>query len=307
MAATVDLWEQQSSPEAGSAPLGISATQLPRWGWHEVTRHAAWRVRVATVTLWLLIALAAAGGLRALAGAPPAAAASSLAGTEAASAASGFAEQYVAASLEAGAGDSLAAFYPGPVDLDGVTASARYVSRASAVSAEPLGPGYWAVTVATEVLDQVAGGYEQAGTWYYRVGVHAGSHGDVATSLPALVPAPSPAPLPRLAAPLPSSAPPDALGTALTHFFATYLSGAGPPLSAVTVTAVSLGPTPAGAKSRRNRIAEVELTATDAGGRAQLLAYAVRLAQTPSGWTVQTVLAAAPLVTDHAQDKEGHP
>lgn len=302
MAVALDLWDHQTSSAAAGA-AGAAGAQSPGWGWKQLARHAAWRVRAATVALWLLIAVAAAGGLR---GALATGGAPSLPGSaQGAGNAGGFAEQFVATYLEAGAGDSLAAFYPGPVDLAGVTASARYVARASAVATEPLGPGYWAVTVAADVLDQVAGGYEQGGTSYYRVGVHAGAGGEVATSLPALVPGPKPAPPPRLAVPAPSSPPPADLATALTDFFTTYLSRAGPPPTSVTVTAASLG-TPG---ANHTRIGQVDVMATDSGMRAQLLAYSVRLAATPTGWTVQGVLPAPPVAATAAtaDNKEGHP
>ena len=288
MAATLDLWEQQATPEPESPPTAAP----PGWGWREVARNAAWRVRAATIALWVMIALAAAGGLRSLIGAPaqeaPAGSAQPPAG------AAGFAEQYVAAYLEAGAGDeaALAPFYPGPVDLTGVTPSARYVSLAAVVAAAPIGPEYWAITVAADVLDQVAGGYEQGGTSYYRVGVRAYDRTDVATSLPSLVPAPKPGALPALAVPLPASPASAALGATLAAFFTRYLAGAGPPPASVTVTSVGLGPARAGPPV--SRVAAVTVLSTDGAGRAQLLGYTVRLSGSPAGWLVRAVLPAPP-------------
>ncbi|HWD09437.1 MAG TPA: hypothetical protein VHA57_10125, partial [Actinomycetota bacterium] len=230
MAATIDLWQQQSTPEPGGQPPAPAPANP---GWREVAARAAWRARAATIALWALIALAGAGGLRALIPGPAQSPIPRLP-----AGAAGFAEQYVAAYLEAGAGNeaSLATFYPGPVNLTGVIASARYVSRVSAVAAARLGPGYWAITVAADVLDQVAGGYEQAGTSYYRVGIRSSGAGTVATSLPAQVPAPQPPPLPKLAVPLPASPPGEYLGATLTAYFTHYLARAGPAPAAVTVT-----------------------------------------------------------------------
>lgn len=272
-----------------------------------------------TATLWLLIALAAAGGVRALVAVPsrggnpqPAL----IGGGDA----RGFAELWLGAYLEAGAGQeaSLRAFYPRPVDLAGVTPAGRYVPRTAAVAERMVGPGYWAVTVAADVLVAVPGGYQQAGTSYYRIGVLAGPKGLVATSLPALVPPPAPGGLPRPAAP-PLAAPTDDATTATVQaFFDAYLAGHGSPqattvpASAVqpitpapfttdTVLAIGLGaagslPPSPGAHGPRagGRLASVEVAALDPGGRKELLDYALSLTDRQGRWEVDGMLPALP-------------
>lgn len=143
-------------------------------------------VRLATACLWLLIALGAFGGLRALAG--HADAETSSAGAQAVAVA-GFAQLFVAAWLAAGSGQeaSLRPYYRGPLHLDSVTATARYAARTAAVGEARSRSGAWAVTVGADELVAGGDGYVAGGTHYYRVEVVAGPMGFVATSLPAQV------------------------------------------------------------------------------------------------------------------------
>ncbi|HEU5001267.1 MAG TPA: hypothetical protein VFW71_00620 [Actinomycetota bacterium] len=242
------------------------------------------RVRVATGMLWVLIALAALGGIRGLAahpapGTPPPAAPDGLAG---------FAELYVAAYLEAGAGQEpvVAAYYHGPLDLSGVTAGARYVARAATVATRELAPGYWAVTVGADVLVAAPGGYQPGGTQYYRVAIQTAPAGLVATTLPAAVPAPVPAPEPALAVPalLTGTVPDPVLSARIT----TYLQGT----LAVTATVGALALAP---PTGTHRLAEARVTATDAQGIPVLLDYTVELRRTAGAWAVAAVLPAPPL------------
>jgi hypothetical protein len=262
-------------------------------------------VHAATSLLWLLIALAAAGGFRALVWpgrpVPPAPAAAE---------AGGFAEMFVAAFLEAGAGQeqSLHAFYPGPVDLRDVTPGSRYASRTSVVASEAVGPGYRAVTVGAEVLVLASGGYLRAGVHYYRVGVSLGARGPVATSLPAEVAAPATGPLPRLVAP-PLAAPgDDGVALAVRRFLDADLAGHGeldptaapgsslvavtpPPFVSVALVGIAVGPAAPGG----TRLVLAEVVGTDAGGLKQVLDYSLRMADLRGRWVVEQVLPAPPL------------
>ncbi len=262
----------------------------------------AWKVKVATAALWVLIALAGAGGLRALvwrgalAPAPgPAAAPASVAG---------FAEMYVAAYLEAGAGQeqTLRPYYPAAVDLHDVIPSSRYVARTAAVASSEPSPGYWAITVGAEVLVAARGGYVRAGTHFYRVGVMSATGPLVATSLPAEVPAPTPTALPRLRAG--HLAPPsgDASSAAVRQFFDAYLAGhaepgAGlravtpPPFSSVAVTGIAMSPS----GQSGVQTVQAEVVGTDAGGLKTVLDYSFQLAERNGAWVVTSLLPAAPL------------
>jgi len=272
---------------------------------HLVDALRAWKVKAATATLWVLIALAGAGGLRALVwGGPPAAASPAAA---APAGVTGFAEMYVAAYLEAGAGQeqTLRPYYPNAVDLHDVLPSSRYAARTAAVASSEPSPGYWAITVGAEVLVAAQGGYVRAGTHYYRVGVMSASGPLVATSLPAEVPAPTPTSLPRLR--LGHLAPPsgDAPSAAVQQFFDAYLAGQGnpgaglrsvipPPFTSVAVTGIAGTPSgPSGQSSVRTMQAEV--VGTDAGGLKTVLDYSFQLAERNGAWVVTSLLPAAPL------------
>jgi len=224
--------------------------------------------------------------------------------------AGGFAQMFVAAYLEAGSGQEQAVqtFYPGPVDLQGVTPGTRYASRTSTVRARTAGPGYWAVTVGAEVLVLSQGGYTRGGVHYYQVGVRLGPDGLVATSLPSEVPAPPTGALPGLALPrleAPGSDPPT---DAVRRFFDAYLAGRGdlgslvtpgsglmpltpPPFGSTTLAAIAFGPT----GSPDTRLVRAQIAGTDAGGSKEVLDYSLRIAGRRGWWVVEEVLPAAPL------------
>ena len=142
-------------------------------------------VRLATTWLWLLIALAAVGGLRALIAGHPSGETSSAGGTQAVAVA-GIAQLFVAAWLAAGSGQeaSLRPYYGGPLHLDGVTPTARYAARSAAVRLARSRPGAWVVTVGTDELVAGDNGYVPAGMHYYRVEVVAARGSFTATGLP---------------------------------------------------------------------------------------------------------------------------
>jgi Conjugative transposon protein TcpC len=266
----------------------------------------AWKVKAATAGLWILIALAGAGGLRALVwgGSHAAAPASKAAPTVAPTGIAGFAEMYVAAYLEAGAGQeqTLRPYYPEAVDLHDVTPSGRYAARTAAVASSESAPGYWAVTVGAEVLVAAQGGYVRAGTHYYRVGVMSASGPLVATSLPSEVPAPTPTALPPVGLGHLSAPSGDAPATAVRHFFDAYLAGQGepgpgltpvtpPPFTSVALIGIAEGPSDhAGVWTVR-----AEVAGTDAGGLKAILDYSLQMAERSGGWVVTALLPAAPL------------
>ena len=265
---------------------------------HLVDSLRAWKVKVATAGLWVLVALAGAGGLRALVwrGSPvPAAAPAGVAG---------FAEMYVAAYLEAGAGQeqTLRPYYPAAVDLHDVIPSSRYAARTAAVASSEPSPGYWAITVGAEVLVAARGGYVRAGTHFYRVGVMSATGPLVATSLPAEVPAPTPTTLPPLR--LRHLAPPsgDASSAAVQQFFDAYLAGHGepgaglravipPPFTSVAVTGIAMSPS----GQSGVQTVEAEVAGADADGLKTVLDYSFQLAERNGAWAVTSLLPAAPL------------
>jgi hypothetical protein len=105
----------------------------------------------------------------------------------------GFAELYVATYLTAagaGAPDALEAFLAGPSDVTAMTPRARYVPHAATIDVAALGDGYWAATVAVEVLERLGDGYTPAGIHHYAVTIAEGPGGLVATGLPSRVASP---------------------------------------------------------------------------------------------------------------------
>jgi hypothetical protein len=259
----------------------------------------AWKLKVATAGLWVLIALAGAGGLRALVW--PAAPTTSR--TVAPAGIAGFAEMYVAAYLEAGAGQeqTLRPYYPQTVDLHDVPPFSRYAARTAAVATSESAPGYWAVTVGAEVLVAAQGGYVRAGTHYYRIGVMSASGPLVATSLPAEVPALTPTALPRLGLG-PLAAPSGDASAAVQRFFDAYLAGRGdpgpgltpvtpPPFSSVAVTGIAVGPD----RPPAVRTVRAEVAGTDASGLRTILDYSLQITRRNGGWDVTALLPAAPL------------
>lgn len=103
----------------------------------------------------------------------------------------GFAEMYVAAFLT-GSADDLARFLPASPEMDEMTPAMRYVTRANTLEAAPVGPDYWSVLVAADVLTLAADGYEASGLQHYRVAVVDDGGRYVAAALPARVAGPAP-------------------------------------------------------------------------------------------------------------------
>jgi hypothetical protein len=109
----------------------------------------------------------------------------------------GFAELFIAAYLDAGEGSTTGLDgFVDSVALDGVEAGSWSVVRTTSLGAEEIAPGYFAVTVAVNLIAQPAGGDptpvpQSVGTFFYSVGVAETDSGWRVVGLPALVPAPT--------------------------------------------------------------------------------------------------------------------
>jgi hypothetical protein len=268
-------------------------------------------VRLATVGLWLLVAGGAVGGIGSMAAkssAAPTTAAKPMAPT---ADVEGFAQLYVSAYLEAGQGteDSLKPFYPGTVDLGQVQAGQFYVSRTVSLGARTIGPDYWSVTVAADLLGARDGRYQPLGLRFYSVGVVRTDDAFVATSVPSEVPAPTIAELPALRAGTPTFPKDDPVTQAMDRFFQAFLADQGEvdrytapgsgiravrpaPFSSVSLELVGLSPTDT---SQTAYLAQVELRGTDPDGRQQILDYSLELDQRAGLWEVSRLLPAPPL------------
>ncbi|HEX9766471.1 MAG TPA: conjugal transfer protein [Nitriliruptorales bacterium] len=284
----------------------------------DVALRSLWRVRLAYAGLWSLLLLGGVGGVHALVGGDDAMPQVSAAGTTSTVrrdvGVAGFAELYVAAFLTAGVDEeaALRPYLPTPVDLSPAEPAALWAARTTAVDVRPMDEGYWAVTVAADVLAEGADGtYGPAGRRYFTVGVADTQGGLVATGLPSLVAAPPTPDVPDLAIDVMHrpAGELEPLSEALDGFFDAYLAGGrdlerytagGVHLDAVrpapfTETTVrTLGTRPA--SQGAGLLARVEVVGTDTAGRALVLQYALRLVEHEGRWEVTDLLAAPPLL-----------
>jgi hypothetical protein len=228
--------------------------------------------------------------------------------------AEGFAELFIASYLGAGedSTEGLDLFVEG-VSLDGVEVGSWSVSRTMSLGAEEVGPGYFAVTVAAEVLaaDRDSGGqtvWVPAGTRFYSVGVAETSAGYAITGLPTLMPAPVGATAPELLIRrLDGLDTASGLDDMLPRFLAAYFSGDGELTRYTSPTAhiVPVRPPPfagveilqTGSVDMSDGFTQVAavVRATDSDGRAQILEYWLEVSQRDGRWEVSALLPAPPL------------
>ncbi len=278
-------------------------------------------VRVMQVALWLLVVSgpvaavllathvsALAGRLELIGSEVTVVAPSDTSGVE------GFAELFIAAYLGAGedSPEALSRFMSG-ASLDGMAGGSWIVTRTASLGAREIAPGYFAVTVAAEVVgaDPESGQgalWVPVGTRFYSVGVTETEAGWVVTGLPTLLPAPGRTVPPDLlvdrfdgldAAP--------GLEEMVARFLAAFLTGDGelarytapssqivavqPALfTRVEILQAGLVNTPDG-----HQHVAVVVRATDTGDRVQVLEYALVVEQREGRWEVSELLPAPSL------------
>ena len=227
--------------------------------------------------------------------------------------AEGFAELYVASVLAADADTAEGLSGIAELPVGGASEVGWFASRTVSLGAEELARGYFAVTVAVEVVAESTGS-ESEGDWvpggvrFYTVGVVETDSGWVATGLPTLVARPIGPPAPELLVmrmdgldPFPE------LERAIAAFLAAYLTGVGdlgrytvPGSSLVPVEPapfVTVGITRAGSATSVDGVQHVAavVRATDAAGHGQVLEYSLVVSQRDGRWEVAELLPAAPL------------
>ena len=228
--------------------------------------------------------------------------------------AEGFAELFVASFLSAGEGspETLAAFLD-VLSLGGMEEGLWVVSRTVSLGAREVAPGYFAVTVAAEVVARDVDSMAQptwvpVGTLFYTVGVTESGSGWAAVGLPALVAAPPTGSTPDLVVRrMDGLREVSGLEEAVTRFLVAYLTGEGElarytapgsPLIAVqpppfvAVEMIEAGSV-AGADGARQVV--VLVAGTDEAGRTQVLQYALVAAERDGRWEVAELLPAPPL------------
>lgn len=285
-------------------------------------------VRTLQVVLWLLVVsgpvaaallatqvsalsgrLETVGGQQAVANRPP-----DTTGVE------GFAELFIAAFLGAGenSGEALAHFLDG-ASLDGVANGSWFATRTTSLGAREIGPGYYAVTVAAQVVAADEESDEPTvwvpvGTLFYSVGVAETQSGWAVTGLPTLIAAPTRGVPPELlVGRLDGFDGTPGLEEMVPRFLAAYLAGDGElaryiapgspivavqPAPFVNVEVLKAGFIDAPDGSQQVAIV---VRATDADGRVQVLEYALTVEQRDSRWEVSEVLP-APTLASHVDD-----
>jgi hypothetical protein len=152
----------------------------------------------ARVGLWFLVALGAFGGCVGLlrpSAEPAARVADDAASATVPADTAGFAELAVTTWVEAAGEDDEEAlnalFAVNPSTNAGDAGQRRVSGGTHVVDARRVADGYWAVTVATPVEEQVDDAWRSGGTWYLEVGVAETDGRLIAVTEPALVPAPA--------------------------------------------------------------------------------------------------------------------
>lgn len=269
-----------------------------------------WRSWAITAGLWAFVSIGAVGGVVGLTR-PQANAATDRLGSEPSDVVPppeiiGMAEWAVRISVPAAEVQSIGADVAAPAERPRSSGGNVRVVSATAVSAHPVGDGYWAITVAAEI--ELGPG--QVVRWYLEVGVIDDPSGSFVATDPALVPAPS-APEHQVepAGTLRTPDPSDPSVATVASFLRALLSG-DPAVSRWTAPDVSIGPAVApdtfvDVRVSRAAIAEVdagtrrvrvEIVATTAMKATVALAYEVTLASRGDRWEV-TEMSGAPTLT----------
>lgn len=224
----------------------------------------------------------------------------------------GLAELFIATYLDAGGGsaDGLDWFVDG-VALDGVDAGSWSVVRTTSLGATEIAPGYFAVTVAVELIAHATDGdsspLEPVGTLFYSVGVAETDSGWTVVSLPSLVPPPSRVGAPGLLIDRLDGIDDPGLEDMVGRFLSAYLTGDGELTRYLAPSASVSGVQPApftAAEVLRSGMAKdpggrtvvaVTARATDDEGRPQLVEFWLAVSQRDGRWEVTEVLPAPPL------------
>jgi hypothetical protein len=292
-------------------PRTIPKTSPPRARWAPASVPDAVLARAGAVALWVLVVVAALGGvlawLRSGSDETPAAATSDeRASTEAAWAAAGFAERYVSTYLLAGAeGSHLAPFLGYSPELPPSQQPSEIAAPARAVHIAEAGEDYWSVTIAIGPPGQER---------YWRAAVD--THGDtpVAVGLPAVVAGP-PSEVDRADLSVTLSQPPvdDPLTETVTGFLSAYLCGSGDlsrylrpgldltptePAVCGTVELVRWGISTDEGDERTVVVDAVLVSGTGDAASGQQATYAVDLVRRDGRWEVAELLPAPPREQD---------
>jgi hypothetical protein len=229
----------------------------------------------------------------------------------------GFAELFIAAYLDAGEGSStgLDGFVDGGA-LDGVEAGSRSAVGTTSLGAKEVAPGYFAVTVAVNLIAHTTGSDptltpQSVGTIFYSVGVAETDSGWTVVGLPSLVPAPNRVSAPDVLVGRLDGIGDPGLGDMVGRFLSAYLTGDGDltrylapsspilPVQPSPFTAVDVLRSGMAEDRRGHSVVTVVARATDDAGRVQLLEFWLAVSQRDGRWEVAEVLPAPPLASNN--------
>lgn len=202
-----EAWDEEvTAPEETSADEPDAADET---GWKTSTAQMAGLSRLVRAGVWALVVSGPVlGALAFLSSSTPSQGAAKPVATATPASQTGpagFAELYVAAYLQAGQGTErdLTPYYSGSIAL-AVKPGTRTATQSTVIASREVQPGYWSVTVATDVTTHDdKGKAKRLGIQYFRVGIQASGPasaggtskdatvGYAATSLPAQVAAPT--------------------------------------------------------------------------------------------------------------------
>jgi hypothetical protein len=229
------------------------------------------------------------------------------------SGAAGFAELFIAAYLEPGEGSTSGLDrFMDSMALDGVEAGSWSVVRTASLDAEEISPGYFAVTVAAELIAHTIGSDsasvpEPVGTLFYSVGIAETDSGWAVVGLPSLMPAPNRVSAPHVLVDRLDGIGDPALEDMVSRFLSAYLTGDGHLTRYLAPSASVAGPQPSpftavevlgsgmADDKQGGAIVAVVARTTDDAGRAQLLEFWLAVSQRDGRWEVAEVLPAPPL------------
>jgi hypothetical protein len=198
-------------------------------------------------------------------------------------------------------------------NLRGVTPAGFYVVDATTVDLQERADGYWAVTVALDLMAAVDERYEPIGMRYYTVGVVTGDDtgGPLLVDLPSQVPAPETPEAPGLATgELSSPDEDDPRVTAVREFLGALLLGDGsiqrytapgtkiPPIDPPPFAELELDEIAVADPDADRTVARASVLAVDENGLAQRLNYTVDLRLRDGRWEVAELFDAPPLAEE---------
>ncbi len=234
-------------------------------------------------------------------------------------------QEWLTVDAEQGDDDVLDALFVEPIDGAGSSLGDLVVQRVTTVSGQARHEGYWAVTVAADVVETVpvpAGEVgeveERASTWFVEVAIVGDAEGALAAlTAPAVVPAPPEATTGwKPSSEKPRSADDGPLSTTVQGFLDALLAGDGDPsrymapggeVSAVTPTpfeAVELVELSADELPDGTTRVLAEVVATTPGGTATGLTYEILLEESADRWEIAQFAGAPTLLVGEPPAEE---